>query len=62
MAEDQRFEDEEFETQAPRARTASIATMGQLLLQGYAMLADSCETCGVSFISKFNPRQSTAAA
>lgn len=46
---DRQFEDEEFETSAPRARTASISTMGQLLLQGYAMLADSCQTCGVRF-------------
>jgi hypothetical protein len=49
MADPDQFENEEFETSAaPRARTSSIATMGQLLLQGYAMLADSCETCGVS--------------
>ncbi|KAG7666632.1 hypothetical protein NADE_003571 [Nannochloris sp. 'desiccata'] len=51
---DRQFEDEEFETSAPRARTASISTMGQLLLQGYAMLADSCQTCGVPLMRKPN--------
>ena len=30
-------------------RPDSISSMGQLLLQGYAMLAESCETCGVRF-------------
>lgn len=34
--------------QAPRVRTTSISSMSQLLLAGWAMLADSCPECGVS--------------
>lgn len=42
------YENEEYEVTVPRVRPDSIANMGQLLLQGYAMLADACDTCGVS--------------
>ena len=33
---------------APRVRATSISSMSQLLLAGWAMLADSCPECGVS--------------
>ncbi|PSC67343.1 adenylate and guanylate cyclase catalytic domain-containing isoform B [Micractinium conductrix] len=33
--------------EAPRVRSASIGSMSSLLLQGWAMLADSCPACGV---------------
>ena len=29
--------------------TESVSQMGRLLLQGYAMLAESCDTCGVRY-------------
>ena len=47
MSANNNYEDEEFEVTVPRVRPDSISNMGQLLLQGYAMLADACETCGV---------------
>ena len=36
--------------EAPRVRSASIGSMSSLLLQGWAMLADSCPACGVSLL------------
>ena len=38
---------EEVEGSPRRVRSSSISSMSQLLLQGWAMLADCCEECGV---------------
>ena len=45
-------ENEEWELRQPmRAiKTNSVASMGQYLLQGWAMLADGCPECGVRLV------------
>jgi uncharacterized Zn finger protein (UPF0148 family) len=40
--------EETLEGSPRRVRPQSISSMSQLLLQGWAMLADSCPDCGVS--------------